>query len=116
MLPPKPGGRFERLQSELRKAYPSIDTDLATEYAALVGPNGPPVPCGARISLVVGFSGKVIKVRVASSDQASGKSGGFRVLLYRVRDEEWQPIMVWAKSRIADALAKDVRTAIDEDV
>jgi len=115
VLPPKENGVFERLLAGLRKSYPSVDADFARECEILTSASGPPVPCGTRVTIVIGFAGKVVKVRVPSEDQKSGRSGGFRVLMYRVENWDWQPIMIWAKSKLSDATAKDVRRAINED-
>ena len=46
-----------------------------------------------------GFEGNIHKVRVASSDQKRGKSGGFRVVYYAItKDEEINLIFIFPKA------------------
>ncbi len=96
LLPAKPGGVFERCLKKLAKSYPAVADDVQKELAQLVGPNALPVPCSPRVVAVPFLGRDVLKVRVGSSDQKKGKSGGFRVLLAMKADDEWQPIAVYA--------------------
>jgi hypothetical protein len=114
VLPAKPGGFYERSTAALRKKYPHVDADLAAAFESVVR-DASPIPCGKRVAIIPGFHGKLIKLRVESRDQQAGKSGGFRVLLHRVRGEEWLPVVAYAKSRDESLRKDEILKAIMED-
>ena len=71
---------FARETKKLAKKYRRIRKDFLPlldqlEAGRLVG------------DAVSGFDNKLYKVRVPSSDQKKGKSGGFRVIYYIISDE-----------------------------
>jgi len=66
---------FRRIIKKLSKKYPHIEKDYfdlldKLEQGQFVGDE------------VQGFAGDVYKVRIASTDQKKGKSGGFRIIYY----------------------------------
>ncbi len=59
---------------------------------------------------VVGFENKIYKLRVPSSDQKKGKSGGFRVIYYVISNEnEIILLTIYAKNKQSDIKDKDIR-------
>ncbi|HKK91016.1 MAG TPA: type II toxin-antitoxin system RelE/ParE family toxin [Desulfobacteraceae bacterium] len=83
---------FKRRIKKLSKKYPHIKQDFSDildqlEKGRFQGDE------------VQGFQGKVYKVRIASSDQKKGKSGGFRFIYYIVFQNETVYMMTaYAKS------------------
>lgn len=64
---------------------------------------------------VSGFSNKLYKVRMPSSDQKKGKRGGFRVLYYIISDaEEIILLTIYAKSKQNDIQDNDVRKILKQ--
>ncbi|MCI5209824.1 MAG: hypothetical protein D3910_13760 [Candidatus Electrothrix sp. ATG2] len=62
---------------------------------------------------VSGFENKVYKLRVPSSDQKKGKSGGFRVIYYLISDEkEIILLTIYAKNKQSDIKDKDIRNIL----
>lgn len=108
----KPDGPFERSLKKLKK-YRRAREDIDAALAAMIGTEVPNPP---NVSLIPGVGRTVLKVRVASSDMKSGKSGGFRVLLDQ-RREVWVPILVYAKPDRADASRAEIlAAALDENI
>ena len=83
----KPDGPFERSLKKLKK-YRRAREDIDAALAAMIGTEVPNPP---NVSLIPGVGRTVLKVRVASSDMKSGKSGGFRVLLDQRRRASLDP-------------------------
>lgn len=84
---------------------------MQAELAKMIGP----VSLSANITRVPGLGRDVLKVRVGSSDQKKGASGGFRLLLARVTLEgAWQPIAIYPKAHQADMPRKDILRALEE--
>ena len=83
---------FAQTAKKLRKKYPHIKNDLTP----LVKKLKQGILEGDRLQ---GFEGNIYKVRVASSDQKKGKSGGFRVVYYAItEDEEINLIFIFPKA------------------
>jgi len=83
---------FAQTSKKLQKKYPHIKDDLTP----LVKKLKQGVLEGDRLQ---GFEGNIYKVRVASSDQKKGKSGGFRVVYYAItEDEEINLIFIFPKA------------------
>ncbi|CAK8725613.1 hypothetical protein KKHLCK_17175 [Candidatus Electrothrix laxa] len=62
---------------------------------------------------VSGFDNKIYKMRVPSSDQKKGKSGGFRVIYYIVLDEnEIVLLTIYAKAKQSDIKDNDIRNIL----
>ena len=83
---------FKRRIKKLSKRYPHIKQDFSNLLDQIEKGNFQ----GDRIQ---GFQGKVFKIRVASSDQQRGKSGGFRFIYYvNFSDSTAYMMTVYAKS------------------
>lgn len=98
----------------LAKSFPSVGDDVTAAYQALStvrdrGPYNPP-----QVSLVPGFGRELLKVRVASSDQKKGKSGGFRMVLLRV-GAGWRPVAIFAKVQAEDFAHHDLLRRLAEE-
>jgi len=97
---------FERCIAQLEKKYPSVRADVEAAFDNLVRKEAP-IPWPPNIVFVPGLGRVVIKTRVASSDQESGKSGGFRVML--VADgQAWNPFVIYAKAKRGDVPKKEL--------
>jgi len=70
---------FERIKKKLKKKYPHIEKDYAFLLKELKIGNF----IGDEIK---GFDGSLYKVRIPSSDQKRGKSGGYRIIYYTILD------------------------------
>jgi len=69
---------FQKDVKQLKKKYRRIASDLE-KFSSLLIDNP------AYGDAIPGLEGKVFKARLASSDMAKGKSGGYRIIYY-VRD------------------------------
>nr|VFJ57925.1 MAG: mRNA-degrading endonuclease RelE, toxin component of the RelBE toxin-antitoxin system [Candidatus Kentron sp. DK] len=84
---------FHKKIKKISRHYPNIVKDLLNIIDSLESGNfiGDAIP---------GFSRRVYKARVPSSDQKRGKRGGFRVIYYVVMDNKTVYLLtVYAKSR-----------------
>lgn len=116
ILTPRPGGALEKKIHRLARKFPSIQADLATTWAELVGPPPVPIPSGQRVVVMQRTAPHVVlKVRVASSDMGKGASGGFRVVLLERQPNHWQPILIYPKNEQEDVSPAEVRKAILEE-
>nr|VFJ72777.1 MAG: hypothetical protein BECKFW1821C_GA0114237_103717 [Candidatus Kentron sp. FW] len=91
----------------LKKSYPRILDDLKEITEALKAGHlvGDPIP---------GFSRRVYKARIPSSDMKRGKRGGFRIVYYVVLDKAVIGILtVYAKSRQENIDSASIRQLID---
>ena len=62
---------------------------------------------------ISGFENKVYKMRVPSSDQKKGKSGGFRLIYYIISDEnEIILLTIYAKNKQNDIKDNDLRNIL----
>lgn len=116
LLPPKPGGFYERAIKKLAKNYPHVETDTQAALAQFIGPNPIPVPCPPKASQLVGVGREVLKIRIASSDQNKGKSGGFRLLLANSGSDAWRPVVVYAKAHTEDMSRQRVLELLEEEL
>jgi mRNA-degrading endonuclease RelE of RelBE toxin-antitoxin system len=83
---------FNRATKKLQKKYSQIKKDLLP----LIDKLEQGIFEGDRLQ---GFAGEIYKVRVASSDQKKGKSGGFRILYYVVtKDKNIWLMYIYAKA------------------
>lgn len=83
---------FKRRIKKLSKKYPHIKQDFSALLDQLEEGN-------FHGDEIQGFQGRVYKVRIASSDQKKGKSGGFRFIYYVVSQNETVYMMTaYAKS------------------
>lgn len=93
---------FERRVKKLFKKYRRIQKDLAPlieklEAGELAG------------NAVPGFEKKLYKVRVPSSDQKKGKSGGFRVLYYLILENQSIYLLtIYAKAKRNDIRRREI--------
>jgi mRNA-degrading endonuclease RelE of RelBE toxin-antitoxin system len=111
--PAKSGGPFERSLAALGRRYPNTRVDVDRDLSAMVGRDLPAPPT---LSLVPGVGRTVLKIRVASSDMQRGRSGGFRVLLAHRGNDEWSPILVYAKADREDVPRSEVlKAALEEE-
>lgn len=115
VLPPKTGGSYERDLKFLRKTFPGVDRDANAELARLAtlqdrAPYEPP-----NVVLVPGFGRELLKVRIASSDQGRGKSGGFRMLLLRTASGGWRPVAIYAKGQSENLETHAIKSRLKED-
>ncbi len=117
IVPPKPGGRFERGVAALSKKFPALSADLASLFADLVGPPSKPIPWGTRVVRLrgLGQGQEGLKVRMPSSDMGKGSSKAFRVILVQRQADHWQPVALYAKGDQEDIPLKEVLAAIDEE-
>ncbi len=98
---------FRKAVRRLLKSYPNLKQDFLPllEQLELGQLPGASVP---------GFAGNIWKVRLASSDQRKGKSGGFRLIYFA--DEQKQEIWLltlYAKSGQTDIRANEIRKILD---
>lgn len=95
---------FERATKKLKKKYKRISKDLLP----LVQQLKQGFFEGDKLQ---GFEGKhVYKVRVPSTDQKKGKSGGFRVLYYAVTDDNQVFLLfIYAKSLQSNPTPKQIK-------
>ncbi len=64
---------------------------------------------------VSGFENKIYKLRVLSSDQKKGKSGGLRVMYYVISDEnEIILLTIYAKNKQSNIKEKELRKIIHD--
>lgn len=64
---------------------------------------------------VKGFAHKIYKARVRSSDQAKGKSGGFRVIYYVVtKNKEVFLLTMYAKARQENIDTKAIKKLMED--
>lgn len=101
---------FEKIKKKLKKKFPNIEKD----YQFLINELKKGHFLGDEIK---GFSGSLYKVRVPSSDQKKGKSGGFRVIYYTVIKNEIIYLMaIYAKVNkedLTDSEYKEIKKIID---
>jgi len=84
--------RFQKDVKHLQKKYRHIIPDLE-ELNNILADNP---SCGNAIE---GLEGKVFKIRLASSDTAKGKSGGFRIIYYLLHtDKTVYLLTIYAKA------------------
>ncbi|MBF0234313.1 MAG: type II toxin-antitoxin system RelE/ParE family toxin [Desulfamplus sp.] len=99
--------KFKRRIKKLSKRYTNIKKDYAHLLEELKQGNLP----GDQMQ---SFPGTVYKVRVASSDQKKGKSGGFRFIYYVIFDDNTAYMMtVYAKSKKTDLSSQDRQEITD---
>ena len=98
---------FEKKLKQLSKKYPHIGLDIGSLVDSLESGT----LCGDRIS---GLSAVVYKVRIPSSDQKKGKSGGFRVLYYvKTSLEHVYFLTIYAKAYQEDIRTKEIQSILD---
>lgn len=115
VVPPRLGGSYERNLKSLRKSFPSVDADVAAEITRLQltpdrAPYAPP-----NVTLVPGFGREMFKVRVSSSDQGKGKSGGFRMLFLRAGSGEWRPVAIYVKAQSENLAHETIKAILKEE-
>ena len=98
---------FHRQLAAIRKKHRKVDLDLDACWREISNDpflHGDVVP---GLGLTQGHS--VVKIRVASSDLQSGKSGGFRVgILVDTATKRIIPFMIYRKSDMEQPKVKDV--------
>ena len=83
---------------------------------ALLGCLGRPVPDLPGMALIPGQAPHtLIKVRARSRDMQRGRSGGFRIILAHCGDDEWVPVMAYAKSDTANMTRRELADAVRGD-
>lgn len=95
---------LDREIKRLKKKYPNVEQDITEALNDLESPT-------IRKDPVPSYHGRLLKVRVRSSDMKRGARGGFRILLYGVSNPApqpptWYPVTVYAKTERED-LPKD---------
>lgn len=99
---------FERAVKKLSKKYRNIKKDFLPILKQLQAGEF----AGNAIS---GFDSEVYKLRVPSSDQKKGKSGGFRLIYYIVLDDsEVVLLTVYAKSEKTNIKENEIRRIIEK--
>lgn len=98
---------FVRALKHLRKKYPHIVDDVQTLIRRLESGETP----GDQVQ---GVGYPVYKVRLKSTDQPKGKSGGFRVLYYLQAGDVILLITVYAKSEFTSVSAKEIKRIIED--
>ena len=98
---------FTRFTDEVRrlsKKYPHLENDLKNFYPDFL--DNPLL----RADAIPGFERKLWKIRVRSTDQQRGKSGGFRVIFYvhESRPEAVHLLTIYPKSEREDLSGKEL--------
>ncbi len=102
---------FQRDVKRLRKKYRRLTEDLKPLVDELSKGDF------SRHEAIKGFSHKVYKARVRSSDQGKGKRGGFRVIYYVVVDDtEIFLLSIYAKARKSDIDSDYIKKIVDDDL
>ncbi|HEX6291931.1 MAG TPA: type II toxin-antitoxin system RelE/ParE family toxin [Herpetosiphonaceae bacterium] len=96
---------FKRNVRQLAKKYRHIKTDIQPLIDQLAQRETP----GDRIA---GVSYRVFKVRVKNSDLGKGKSGGYRVIYYLVREDSVVLVTLYSKPEQGDIAADEIRRII----
>jgi len=97
---------FKRQVKRLAKRYRSIQADLQPIFKRLS--NGESF--GDQISGIDFF---VVKVRVKNSDNRKGKSGGYRMIYWRLSDALVVLIDIYSKSDRSDVDVTEIRQIIN---
>lgn len=96
---------FKRNIRQLARRYRRIQTDIQPVLMALEAGATP----GDRIT---GVSVEVYKARVANSDRARGKSGGYRIIYQITAEQTVILITIYSKTDQSDITAQEIRDII----
>lgn len=96
MLKVKPLEHFLDSASQLRKKYPKILKDVTSFKDSLLSNEEQPTTLG----------GGFFKSRVKNSDKNKGKSAGYRIITYYVKDEVIYFVEIYDKSE-RESISKD---------
>ena len=100
---------FQRDYKRLIRKYRQLPNDLAPLIEEIEAGDF------SAHDAVQGFAHKIYKARVRSSDQAKGKSGGFRVIYYVIMDNnEVFLLTIYAKARQENINTKAIRKLMDD--
>ena len=110
-----PAASFGASIASFRRKYPNAEADINTELQMYVSEKKR-VPAPPSCASVPGLGATVLKVRVRSSDQGRGRSGGFRVLLLHIGENEWRPLLAYAKTDREDVDKQDLLRTIKASV
>ena len=97
---------FKRSYKKLRKIYKSMGEDFESLLEIL---ENNPVEGEA----VPGYSNKIYKVRMKSTDMKRGKRGGFRVIYY-LTDHIVYLLTIYAKAKRETISANEIKAALKE--
>jgi hypothetical protein len=92
---------FDKRVEKLLKDFPRVIKDIRTFHTSLLADKENPTPLGS------GF----FKSRVKNSDKNKGKSAGYRIITYYVRDEKIYFVEIYDKSE-RESISKDELMAI----
>ena len=98
---------FKKSVKHLEKRFPRVKEDVRIAIQVLLQE--------PKLGVVIPGGGGIRKLRVRSSDQGRGKSGGYR-LLYYVEDQQQQALYVlllYAKSDRDDVTRKELHDLLD---
>jgi mRNA-degrading endonuclease RelE of RelBE toxin-antitoxin system len=102
--------KFEQDVKRLNKKYPHIQNDLEDFIGLLrIG--------RAQSERIQGTSNfLVFKARIRNTDNLKGKSGGYRIIYYLVRNDQIVFLTIYSKSEQADILPKQIVQIIKESI
>ncbi len=99
---------FEKDLKKLSKKYRRIRDDFSSIIEQLEAGEFPG-------DAIQGFQDKLFKVRVPSSDQKKGKSGGFRVIYYFcLPGNDIFLLTMYAKAKQTDIKKKEIQNILDQ--
>ena len=102
---------FVFLLDKFKKVFPHIEDDLAAALSDI----RLDYRTAKHATALLHFGGKVLKYRMACSDQGRGTRGGFRLIVYYHQETNTlYPISMYPKSEREDIADADVERCVNE--
>ena len=98
--------RFEKDVKKLKKKFPKIKTDLIElTNNLLVNPE-----------LGIHLGESIFKIRIPNSSIPTGKSGGFRIIIYYKVNDTLYLVTMYSKTEQDNILTEKLRKIIQEEI
>ena len=98
--------RFEKNVKKLKKKFPKIKTDLVDFVTELSN----------NLELGIHLGGNIFKVRIQNSSISTGKSGGFRVIIYYKTDDILYLVTIYSKTEQDNILTEKLKKIVSEEI